>query len=380
MSRPAVIRAMGAAVLAAVLGAVTALPAVAAPAAPATSGPPAALLSALQRDLGLSAEDAVARLYREADGAAVERDMQQTLGATFAGAWFDATSGSMVVAITDPALADAVRAAGAQPRAVQRDARTLDATMAELDDRASSVPDAVTGWFVDAPSNSVVVTATDPAAGEAFAAGTDGVRVRRVAEEPRPLADLVGGEVIYAPDGGRCSIGFVATRGGTPYVITAGHCTRLGGTWAGIDGSAIGPVAGTSYPGNDFGIIEVTSGSWTPTGTVSDYAGGRVRVTGSAEAVVGASTCRSGSSTGYRCGAILAKNQTVNYGNGEIIDGLTRTNACAETGDSGGSFITGTQAQGVTSGGIGDCRSAGETFFQPVNEVLSTYGLSLVRG
>ncbi len=163
-------------------------------------------------------------------------------------------------------------------------------------------------------------------------------------------------------------------------MITAGHCTRLGGTWTGFDGSVIGPVARTSYPGNDFGTIQVASGSWTPTGSVSDHSGGRVRVTGSTEAVVGASTCRSGSTSGYRCGAILTKNQTVNYGNGEVIDGLTRTNACAEFGDSGGSFITGTQAQGVTSGGIGDCRSAGETFFQPVNEVLSTYGLSLVRG
>lgn len=380
MSRATVSRAVGAAILAVALGAVTALPAVAAPAAPEASSPPAALLTALQRDLGLSAEDAFARLSREADGAATERDMQHTLGATFAGAWFDATSGGMVVAITDPARADAVRAAGAQPRVVQRDARTLDGKKAELDDRAASAPDSVTGWYVDAPSNSVVVTATDPAAGEAFAAGTDGVRVQRVAEKPRPLADLVGGEAIYAPNGERCSIGFVATRGSTPYVITAGHCTRLGGTWTGFDGSAIGPVAGTSYPGNDFGIIQVTSGSWTPTGSVSDYAGGRVRVTGSAEAVVGASTCRSGSSTGYRCGAILTKNQSVNYGGGDIIDGLTRTNACAGNGDSGGSFITGTQAQGVTSGGIGDCGSGGETFFQPVNEVLSTYGLSLVTG
>jgi len=367
-------------VLAAVLGAVIALPAVAARSAPAAPGPPAALLAALQRDLGLSAEDSLVRLALEADGAATERDMRQALGATFAGAWFDATSGGMVVATTDPARAGAVRAAGAQPRVVQRDARTLDATMAELDDRAASAPDSVTGWYVDVPGNSVVVTATDPAAGEAFVAGAAGARVQRVAEEPRPLADLVGGEAIFSPSGERCSIGFLATRGSTAYVITAGHCTRLGGTWTGFDGSVIGPVADTSYPGNDFGIIQVASGSWTPTGAVSDYAGGRVRVTGSTEAVVGASTCRSGSSSGYRCGAILTKNQSVNYGNGEVIDGLTRTNACAESGDSGGSFITGTQAQGLTSGGIGDCRSNGETFFQPVNEVLSTYGLSLVRG
>ncbi len=380
MSRPTVIRAVGATILAAALGAVTALAAVAAPAPPQASGPPTALLTALQRDLDLSATEVRTRLSQETEGAAIERHMKQTLGATFGGAWFDATSGGMVVAITDPAGADTVRAAGAQPRVVQHAARVLDGKKAELDDRAASAPDSVTGWYVDVRSNSVVVTATDPGAGEAFAAGVDGVRIQRVAEEPRPLSDLVGGEAINAPNGERCSIGFLATRGSTNYVITAGHCTQLGGIWTGFDHSVIGPVAATSYPGNDFGIIEVTSGSWTATGTVSDYSGGRVRVAGSTEAVVGASTCRSGSSTGYRCGAILAKNQSVNYGGGDIIDGLTRTNACAEIGDSGGSFITGTQAQGVTSGGIGDCRSAGETFFQPVNETLSSYGLSLVRG
>ena len=43
----------------------------------------------------------------------------------------------------------------------------------------------------------------------------------------------------------------------------------------------------------------------------------------------------------------------------------------------GGSFITGDQAQGVTSGGWGNCSSGGETWFQPVNEILSPYGLTL---
>jgi hypothetical protein len=50
----------------------------------------------------------------------------------------------------------------------------------------------------------------------------------------------------------------------------------------------------------------------------------------------------------------------------------------SEPGDSGGSFISGDQAQGVTSGGSGDCSSGGTTFFQPVNEILSTFGLTLV--
>ncbi|HEY8544187.1 MAG TPA: trypsin-like serine protease, partial [Acidimicrobiales bacterium] len=62
------------------------------------------------------------------------------------------------------------------------------------------------------------------------------------------------------------------------------------------------------------------------------------------------------------------------------VYGLTRTSACAEGGDSGGSFISGNQAQGMTSGGSGNCTFGGTTFFQPVNEVLSRYGLTLVTG
>ncbi|HWH00005.1 MAG TPA: carbohydrate-binding protein, partial [Pilimelia sp.] len=57
-----------------------------------------------------------------------------------------------------------------------------------------------------------------------------------------------------------------------------------------------------------------------------------------------------------------------------------RTTVCAEPGDSGGSLIAGTQAQGVTSGGSGNCRTGGTTYFQPVNEILQVYSLTLMTG
>lgn len=111
---------------------------------------------------------------------------------------------------------------------------------------------------------------------------------------------------------------------------------------------------------------------------VNRYSGSTtVRVAGSSESAVGASICRSGSTTGWRCGTVQAKNQTVRYPQGAVT-GMTRTNACAEPGDSGGSWLSGTQAQGVTSGGSGNCSSGGTTYFQPVNEILSAYGLRLV--
>jgi streptogrisin C len=46
----------------------------------------------------------------------------------------------------------------------------------------------------------------------------------------------------------------------------------------------------------------------------------------------------------------------------------------------GCSWLSGNQAQGVTSGGSGNCASSGTTYFQPVNEILGRYGLTLVTG
>lgn len=44
---------------------------------------------------------------------------------------------------------------------------------------------------------------------------------------------------------------------------------------------------------------------------------------------------------------------------------------------SGGSFISGSQAQGVTSGGSGNCTSGGGTiYFRPVDPILDAYGLT----
>jgi streptogrisin C len=39
--------------------------------------------------------------------------------------------------------------------------------------------------------------------------------------------------------------------------------------------------------------------------------------------------------------------------------------------------MSGQQGQGVTSGGSGNCSSGGTTYYQPVNEILSVYGLTL---
>ena len=66
----------------------------------------------------------------------------------------------------------------------------------------------------------------------------------------------------------------------------------------------------------------------------------------------------------------------MNYAEGRVT-GLIRTTVCAEPGDSGGSLFSGTTAYGLTSGGSGNCRTGGVTYFQPVTEALSVYGVSV---
>ncbi|HEV7655809.1 MAG TPA: S1 family peptidase, partial [Mycobacteriales bacterium] len=96
-------------------------------------------------------------------------------------------------------------------------------------------------------------------------------------------------------------------------------------------------------------------------------------------AVVGQSICKSGSTTGLTCGTVQATNVTVQYAEGTVFQ-MVQTNTCTQPGDSGGAWFSGSTAIGITSGGtVGACTQAGfASFFQPVTEALSTYGVSLI--
>jgi len=331
------------------------------------------MLAALQRDLNLTAEEATARLAAEDRASQAEQELRGQLGASYAGAWFTPGAGTLVVAVTSLDKASRIRAAGAEPTLVTRSARQLDGVKATLDRAAAKAAKSVAAWHVDVRTNSIVVTG-DANAARAFvkASGADASAIRIVAsaERHRPLADIRGGDA-YFPGQFRCSIGFSVNGG----FVTAGHCGGVGVTTRGAGGVAQGTVRGSSFPGNDYGWVQVNS-NWTPRALVNRYPG-TVTVTGRTEAAVGASVCRSGSTSGWHCGTILNKNATANYPQGPVT-GLTRTNACADGGDSGGSWLTGSQAQGVTSGGSGGCATGGITFFQPLNEILGAFGLTLV--
>jgi streptogrisin C len=343
---------------------------------------------ALQRDLGLTPAQAETRLQQENAAWAADSTLRAGLGSAFAGSRFDATTGKLQVDVSDAARAADVQAAGATARVVQHSAAELNSLRAKLDLGTAIVPKSVTGWYVDEITNSVVVSVFGPAdAATTWAAGlgAGSVRIEQVAEAPQTLWDLIGGQAIRNSSA-RCSLGFNARNSaGTRYVITAGHCGNLGGTWSGAGGT-IGTVANSSFPTNDYSRITVSSAAAVSRPLVDRYsAGSDVTVTGAVNPGSGAAVCRSGSTTGWHCGTVNATNQTVCYPQG-CVGQTIRTNVCAEPGDSGGSLVTNpgsgsrVSAVGLTSGGSGNCSSGGTTFFQPITEPLSVYGLTLFTG
>ncbi len=335
------------------------------------------LLDAMRRDLGLTRSQALTRLANEAEAGATAARLRQGLGGAFAGAWLDgAEAGTLTVATTRAADTAAIRASGAYARLVTHSLTTLERAKEALD-RSASVDAPVR--YVDVRANVLVVEETRAGAGERLveAAGVprELVRVVRTGQAPRPLHDIRGGDAYYMGGGGRCSVGFAVTRGTTQGFATAGHCGRAGTTTSGFNQVAQGTFQGSVFPGNDMAWVAANT-NWTSTPYVKGAGGANVQVTGSVLQPVGSSVCRSGSTTGWHCGTVQQHNTSVTYPEG-TISGVTRTTVCAEPGDSGGSYISGSQAQGVTSGGSGNCSTGGTTFFQPLNPLLRNYGLTL---
>ncbi|MCH0567198.1 S1 family peptidase [Streptomyces sp. MUM 2J] len=233
-----------------------------------------------------------------------------------------------------------------------------------------------TAWAVDSRTNRVVVTVdstvspSEIATLEKRAGGASGALT--IKRTPGTFDKLLsGGDAIYTSSW-RCSLGFnVRDSSGNSYYLTAGHCTDGAGYWYNSSGSTLGYTAGSSFPGNDYGIVRYTDSSVPKPGTV-----GSVDITRAATPSVGTTVYRRGSTTGTHSGRVTALNATVNYGGGDIVHGLIQTTVCAEPGDSGGPLYSNSGiAYGLTSGGSGDCSSGGTTFFQPVTEALSAYGV-----
>ncbi|MFE9201395.1 S1 family peptidase [Micromonospora sp. NPDC007230] len=229
-------------------------------------------------------------------------------------------------------------------------------------------------WHVDKASGRVVVTADESVSAAELAtlkksagAQAGAIRVDRARGTFRPL--LSAGNAIYG-GGYRCSLGFNVVKGSTYYFLTAGHCGNVANTWYTNSSltTLIGPTTGSSFPGNDYALVRYDNTSLTHPGGYT-----------AANAFVGEAVKRTGSTTGTHSGTVTALNVSVRYvgQGGGTVKGMIQTTVCAEPGDSGGPLYDGTKALGITSGGSGDCRSGGTTFYQPVPEAASAYGVTV---
>ncbi|GHA79336.1 S1 family peptidase [Cognatilysobacter bugurensis] len=353
---------------------------------------------AMQRDLGIFPHQIAQYLSTERTAQTQGATAKRQLGARYAGSWIERQADGTfkyVVASSGPAAA----VPGAEVRRVRHSLAALDHAKARLDDVQKRALDwrmlrGVQSWHVDPVTNAVVVNIEPGAQQNAIdfvavsGADAEAVRFQTVPGEVQPLANIVGGYEYIINNSGYCSVGFSVTKGTQKGFVTAGHCGGVGAS-VNVEGQYVGTFQASRFPTNDRAWVSVGS-SHRLYGLVYNYSSRTYpRVYGSTEAAIGASLCRSGRTTGWKCGSITAKNVTVNYSVGAVY-GLTQTNVCTGRGDSGGAWITGSgQAQGVTSGGNlpagsnDNCSlssSQRQTYFERLNPILSQYGLTLVRG
>ena len=227
-------------------------------------------------------------------------------------------------------------------------------------------------WYVDETAGRVVVTvdstvsAADVASlGRSAGANAAALQIKHAAGVFRPL--LSAGNAIY---GGRyrCSLGFNVSQGSTYYFLTAGHCGKVAKSWYtnASHATLIGPTIGYSFPGNDYALVRYDNPSLSHPGGFT-----------AANASVGEQVKRTGSTTGTHSGTVTALNVSVRYQGGGTVSGMIQTTVCAEPGDSGGPMYDGTKALGITSGGSGDCKTGGTTFYQPAPEAAKAYGVTI---
>jgi S1-C subfamily serine protease len=236
-----------------------------------------------------------------------------------------------------------------------------------------------TAWGIDTRSDQVLVTVDSTVKGARLAAVKAAIQrtggsARLAFAAGRFELKISGGDAIFGSKY-RCSLGFNVVSGSTYSFLTAGHCGKAEKKWwtSANHNTFLGDTVSASFPGQDYAIVRYDPSFTDHPGTVD----GNHEISSAANAFVGESVTRTGSTTGTHTGTVQALNVTVRYQGGGVVRGLVQTDVCAEPGDSGGPLYDGSKALGLTSGGSGDCRRGGTTFFQPVLPALQAYGVSV---
>jgi len=321
--------------------------------------------AALVTGVCASAASAEPLAFAQLQHAAVAQATQvaDTLGDASGGIYLD--QGKAVVNVLDDAAAQKVQAAGLTAKKVKHSFAALTGVKNAMDG-VKNVPQ--TAWGIDTRTNQVVVKVYDAASkstvdtvSAAAAKYGDSVRVEH----------RTGKLELYISDGdaiqnsqGRCSLGFNVTRNGSPFLLTAGHCTNLGGTWSGGDVSGA-QVVESDCPGADSGLLT------RPNGTGPGEINTGQAITSAAAPTVGEQMSKQGSTTGGGTGEVTSVDESVNFDVG-VLNHEFGTTAHTDHGDSGGPAYDGSKGLGTLSGG-----DTVTSYFYPLTLELQAYGLEL---
>jgi streptogrisin D len=299
------------------------------------------------------------------DQAAVDQAFQVVDQLGTASGGFHVQNGKTVVNVLDDAAAQKVRSAGLTAKKVKHSFTELTGVKNALDS-VHNVPQ--TAWGIDTSTNQVVVTiysAASPSTSDTVAAATakygDSVRIEH--QTGKLELHIADGDAIQNSSA-RCSLGFNVKQGSTPFLLTAGHCTNLGGTWRG--GNVSGArVVHSDCPGADSGVLT------RPNGTGPGQINTGQRITSARAPFVGERIQKMGSTTGGGSGTVRSVDQSVNFDVG-VLNHEFGTTAHTDHGDSGGPAYDGSIGLGTLSGG-----DTVTSFFYPLTRELSMYGLTL---
>ncbi|MFB6979136.1 S1 family peptidase [Streptomyces scopuliridis] len=355
-----------------------------------------AMVKALASSLGVSERAAADRLDRQADQQATLSSLDGQ-GVAMDGTYFDKT-GDLVVNADGSAAEKRIEGAGLNARVAEHGEGKLKAIKAALDKLAlAQAPAGISAWAVDLASDTVTVKVNSDKSTaaksflEAARAHGDAVRVVNASQKLSPQNAVSPGEEM-AFDGFVCSVGYGARdASGRQFLVTAGHCIENLPVLS-YEGKRFAEGTDSQFAlgkdSVDMGIAAVDEGSSITTAVSTWGKAGTVAVEGAERAPVGADVCKSGRTTQWTCGKIDSYDVSVTYsdpngGPRTVVTGLGSSTVCTQGGDSGGAYISGNQAQGMTSGGPmnqrcnGTVNARGSSYFQPLDDALAHYGLTL---
>ncbi len=392
-------KSLAGAVLALGLGAAALAPMQTATSAPAPK-PVDGVYDVLGKSWGVSPAEAKVRL----DGEHTKAAAFETAKTELDGAFFNSER-QLVVNVHSARAAQVAREHGLSPRSVARGEKALAKLQSQvqaLADKSGSLQ--VQSIGADLPTDRLqVVLQPGKQSAKTVALvkqlkAISGVDVSTNNTTLAMTADVIGGQIMDLVPGTNCSLGFPGTRnGGDNVLLSAGHCVEGNPMIQNRSGVRLGVGVASRFrtgsPSVDMGLMDIDSNN-VGRGYIDNRNGQTTRVTGSSKAPVGSTICKAGNTTGWTCGTITQYNLTVNYGGagGSVTQtsGLARSTVCTEGGDSGGAYISGTTAQGMTSGGPSDGHDCGwnqggnatgsYSFYQPVVDAAQYYGVTLTLG